>query len=445
VASEFHLRVQRVLEAALRVPPDRRAAAIQRACEQDTDLLREVLSLLPHYEQTHEYEPDRGPEWFLPGTTTIGKTQDEAAAGAEEVDPEPPFHIDQYRCERILGGGGMGVVYLAQHTSLRRFFAVKLLRSGILSPENRWRFAFEAELLRRLQHPGIAGIFETSEVRTARGTRPSLVMEYIEGLPLARFAAEKGLNALDRLALFARVCEAVEHAHRRGVIHRDLKPGNILVDDAGRPHVLDFGIARLAEFESAPAGESGGFFGTREYASPEQMAGKNDELTPASDVYSLGLVLHQLLTGRLPQRAEKALQLDSRAVRLANCTRRVAACPKEFRSLLHMILSRALAQSPTERCDSAGRLGAAVGALLSDFDKTSRWTALRGKLSRLLAAHGAASGDATSRSLSAVLRTRMKLSMERDAADKMKPERTEPPSSGDEEDDDVYRVRDPEL
>ncbi len=445
MASEFHLRVQRVLEAALRVAPNERAASVERACGEDVDLLREVLSLLPHYEQTRDYEPNRGPEWFLPGTTTIGKAQDEAAVGIEEVDPEPPFQIDQYRCERILGRGGMGVVYLARHTSLRRRFAVKLLRSGILSPENRWRFAFEAELLRRLQHPGIAGIFEASEVRTAGGTRPYLAMEYIEGLPLVQSAEMNGLNASERLALFAHVCEAVEYAHRRGVIHRDLKPGNILVDGAGKPHVLDFGIARLAEFESAPAGETGGFFGTREYASPEQMAGKNDELTPASDVYSLGLVLHQLLTGRLPQRAEGALQLDLKAVRLANCTRRVAAHPKEFRSLLHMILSRALAQSPTERCDSAGRLGAAVGALLSDFDKTSRRAALRGRLSRLLATQAAASGDTTSRSLSAVLRTRMKLSMERDAADKTKPERTGPPTYRDEEDDDVYRVRDPEL
>jgi len=413
MATDFHLRVQQVLEAALRLPPEQRADFITRACGPDAALLREVQSLLPHYEQTHDYEPPRGPEWFLPGTTTIVRAGAEAAAELAAEDPAPPFFIDRYRCERVLGRGGMGVVYLAQQTALQRLFAVKLLRQGLLSPENRWRFAFEAQLVSRLQHPGIARVFEAGEVRTARGTRPYLVLEYIRGQPLVPFAESRALNVLERLALLIRVCEAAEYAHRRGVIHRDLKPGNILVDEGGQPHILDFGLARLAQFELVADDELGGaFVGTPAYASPEQQAGKNAELTPASDVYALGVIAHELLTGRLPHATGQGRRLELARVGLENCPRAVAARQNDFRRGLRAILSAALAESPADRYASAGKLGAALAALVREFGRTSRWSALRARLARLLSCQPPPAPDGTSRPLSAVLRARLTMSMQ---------------------------------
>lgn len=445
MATEFHLRVQQMLEEALRVPPEQRSALIEQACSQDASLLREVRSLLPHYEQTCRYEPGREPEWFLPGTTTMRRAQAEAAEVGDE-DPEPPFHVGEYRCDEVIGRGGMGTVYRAQHTSQRGTFALKLLQRESLSSESRWRFAFEAELLRRLQHPGLARILAASEVHTAHGTRPYLVMEYIRGESLIRYAEEKKLNVLQRLKLLARVCEPIEYAHHRGIIHRDLKPANILVDRSGRPRILDFGVARVEQLDPLPADEEpGGFIGTLRYASPEQKLGRNDELTPACDVYALGLIAHQLLTGRLPQIVQLKLQLDLNRICLEDRSRASAARQEEFRYLMHVIFSGALAESPAKRYRSAGKLAAAINALLAEFDKPTRWAAWRSRLSRLLAPEASSSSEEQTRGpLSAVLRARIAMSME---ADRAKPceDSSAGPKTPDSDDDETYRVRDPEL
>jgi serine/threonine protein kinase len=445
MAIEFHLLVQQVLEAAVRVPPEERAAFVEQACQQNAALLREVRSLLPHYERTYNYEPGQGPDWFLPGTTTIRKVEAEAAAEMAEGDPEPPFYINEYRCDAVLGRGGMGIVYLAQHTSLRKLFALKLLRREILSTENRWRFALEAELLRRLRHPGIARIVEAREVRTARGTRPYLVMEYIRGLSLMGYADAKGLGVPQRLELLARVCEPIDYAHHRGIIHRDLKPGNILVDDGGRPRILDFGVARIQEFAPSSSAESpGGFIGTFTYASPEQKDGRNEALTPASDVYSLGLITHELLTGRRPQTVDGKLRLDLNRIHLDDASGGSPARQDDFRYLLHIIFSATLAESPAKRYRSAGRLGAAINAVLAEFAKPARWGALRSRLARLLAPDAPSSTEPTRRPLSAVLRKRIEMSMEagRAGGSEDQSAKQTPPEDGDE---DVYRLRDPDL
>ena len=445
MATEFHLRVQQILEEALRVPPEQRAALIERACSQDASLLREVRSLLPHYEKTCRYEPGREPEWFLPGTTTIRRVQAEAADAGNE-DPEPPFYVGDYRCDEVIGRGGMGTVYRAQHTSQRTTFALKLLQRAALSSDSRWRFAFEAELLHRLRHPGLARILAAGEVHTAHGTRPYIVMEYIRGQPLMGYAEEKQLNVLQRLDLLARICEPIEYAHHRGIIHRDLKPANILVDRTGRPRILDFGVARVQQLDPLPTDESpGGFIGTLRFASPEQKLGRNDELTPACDVYALGLIAHQLLTGRLPQTVQGKLRLDLNRVVLPERPRTSTAHKEEFRYLMHVIFSAALADSPAKRYRSAGKLAAAISAVLAEFDKPTRWAALRSRLSRMLAPESLSSSEEPTRGpLSAVLRTRIAMSME---AERAKPpgDSSAEPTGPESDDDETYRIRDPEL
>lgn len=439
MTTDSHLRVQSILEAATGMSPADQAAFIQQACGTDAALLREVRSLLPHYRQTRDFEPDRGPEWFLPGTTTIAKAQ--ADAETADDDPTPPFCIDQYRCEEVLGRGGMGIVYRATHATLHRPFAIKLLRRGLLCSENRWRFAFEAELLRRLQHPGIARLYHVNEVRSAGGTQPYFVMEYIRGRSLASYAEVRGLNVLERLALLADVCEAVEHAHHRGIVHRDLKPGNILVDHAGHPRVLDFGIAWIEEFTPTSGHDrSGGFLGTYEYASPEQKAGQNERLTPGSDVYSLGLIAHELLAGRLPAIVDGRLHLDLERVRLEGCPRAAVARRKELHYFLRLILSTALARAIAKRYRSAGQLGAALSALASEFDRPSAWAALRTRLARLWSSRSAAPAGHTNRPLNAVLRARIGMSMEADRAERRAQQRATKPASAGEHDDEVYRL-----
>ncbi len=426
MADEAHVRVQQILEAAVRLSPGRRAAFLHFACGEDAALLGEARSLLPHYELTRDFSPSRGPEWFLPGTTTIAEACVEADSEHGTDDPKPPFCIDQYRCDKVLGRGGMGIVYRATYATLRRRFAIKLLRRGLLTSENRWRFAFEAGLQRHLRHPGIAHVFHANEVHWASGTQPYFVMEFIQGRPLVQFADESGLNALERLALLANVCDPIEFAHRRDIVHRDLKPGNILVDESGHPKILDFGIARIQAFAPVSGGDDPGrFVGTYGYASPEQVAGENDELTPRSDVYALGLIAHELLTGRLPRTVDGRLRLDLDRVCVDGCPRVLIARQKEFRYFLRVIFSASLARSASDRYQSAGKFGAAISAVAAEFDRLSGWPAIRDRLSRLFTGKRAVIGNHANRPLSAVLRTRVAMSMETERSHSSPPRKSD--------------------
>src|SRR5262249_39577527 len=169
------------------------------------------------------------------------------AADARAPLPTPlavPVSIGRYRVLRLLGEGGMGAVYEAEQDNPRRRVALKVIRPGLLAPPLLKRFGKEAQILGRLHHPGIAAVYEAG---LAEGGRPFFAMELIDGSPLDAYARQHGLSAAARLELLARVCDAVQHAHEHGVIHRDLKPGNILVDETGQPKVLDFGVAHATD------------------------------------------------------------------------------------------------------------------------------------------------------------------------------------------------------
>jgi serine/threonine-protein kinase len=286
-------RVKEVFTAAMEREPGGRVAFLADACGGDGGLRQEVESLLRSYEQR--------PDFIEPGDGSgVGASGLAAATGEAPL----PGRIGAYEVQRLLARGGMGAVYLAARaddTYLKRV-AIKLIRDDryVSDPQRREellrRFRNERQALANLDHPYIARLLDGG---TSGDGSPYLVMEYVEGRPIDAYCGERDLSADERLALFLKVCEAVQYAHQNLVVHRDLKPGNILVTSDGQPKLLDFGIAKLLEPDAGgeqTVTELAAM--TPEYASPEQIRGQR--ITTGSDVYSLGVVLYRLLTGRLP-------------------------------------------------------------------------------------------------------------------------------------------------
>ena len=217
---------------------------------------------------------------------------------------EQPEQIGPYRIRDELGEGGMAVVYLAEQSEpVKRNVALKILKSGMDSKQVVARFESERQALAVLEHPNIAKIFDGG---ITEGGRPYFVMEYVDGLPITGFCDEHRLDTQSRLKLFIKVCHAIQHAHLKGLIHRDLKPSNILVgfvDGEPQPLVIDFGIAKATEEAQADATQMtrvGQFVGTPHYMSPEQTGSTGGDIDTRSDIYSLGVVLYELLVGTLP-------------------------------------------------------------------------------------------------------------------------------------------------
>jgi serine/threonine protein kinase len=240
---------------------------------------------------------------------------DAAPPDAPPDAPIGPTTIGRYRILGKLGEGGMGIVYEAEQQEPRRRVALKVVRGGELLDETRVRFFLrEAEALARLKHPGIAAIYEAG--RTAGGQH-YFAMELVRGASLADWLSKRPAPATraevqQRLRLFCAICEAVHYAHQRGVIHRDLKPSNVLVSEepAAGPaavKVLDFGLARITE-DSPPvtvSADAGIIRGTLQYMSPEQARGSPDAIDVRTDVYSLGVMLYELVSGRRPYELER--------------------------------------------------------------------------------------------------------------------------------------------
>ena len=224
------------------------------------------------------------------------------AGAAPDLAPDDDF--GRYRIIQPLGEGGMGTVYLAeQREPIRRRVALKVVKLGMDTAQVLARFDNERQALAMMDHPNIAQIFDAGA--TPKG-RPYFVMEYIEGAPITQYCDRKRMTTKERLALFLAVCRAVQHAHQKGVIHRDLKPSNVLVmeqDGAPVPKVIDFGIAKATDkwaVEKTLLTQFGQIVGTPEYASPEQADTMTGDIDESSDVYSLGVLLYELLIGAVP-------------------------------------------------------------------------------------------------------------------------------------------------
>ena len=281
------------------------------------------------------------PGGFLPGSTPL------------------PAAFGDYELHEEIGRGGMGVVYRATQRSLGRTVALKmLLRRDLASPADLTRFRSEAEAAARLDHPGIVSIFEVGEC----DGHPFYSMQFVEGTTLSRRLAGGRLPPREAATLVAKVADAVQAAHDRGVLHRDLKPSNILIDALGEPHVSDFGLAKRLEGDASVT-HTGAILGTPCYMSPEQAAGSRGDVGPTSDVWSLGAILYQMLTGRPPFQA--ATPMDTLLAVLE-------ADPPVPRSLdrgvdrdLEMIALKSLQKPQDLRYDSAADLAADLRSFLA--------------------------------------------------------------------------------
>ncbi len=277
----------------------------------------------------------------------------------EDPAAPPTDIITGYRMIREIHRGAQGIVYKAEQEHTKRIVAVKMLLQGAFAtPRQRARFEREAEIAAGLRHPNIVTVYDSTPVK---GNRFALVMEHIDGVALDQWcAAQRGPQALrTKLGLFAKVCDAVHYAHQRGVIHRDLKPGNILVDTAGEPHVLDFGIAKIhgpSAADGPNATQPGEFAGTLAYASPEQVAGQPDLIDTRTDVYALGVILHEMLTGVLPYPVDTHFAEVIRNITGAQPTR-PSIHDRAIDDDLDTIVLRALDKDRDHRYQSAGSIG----------------------------------------------------------------------------------------
>lgn len=290
------------------------------------------------------------------------------------ADPLIGVDLDGVCIERLIGEGGMGRVYTARQTHPARTVAVKVMRTSSLGAAAQQRFRREADALARLRHPGIAQIFTAGCHRVGVVDVPYYVMELIPGAEsLVQACERRGLPLRSRIGILLEVCEAVAHGHAEGIVHRDLKPGNMLVDAEGRPKIIDFGIARMDGGEAhddGPRTETGQFIGTRPYMAPEQFMEHRAAIDARTDVYAIGVVMHELLSGRLPYDVTgKSLVETARIVQEKRPARLViAGVPQTDRGLVRgadAIATKCLHKDPAARYPSAAAVAADLRRLLA--------------------------------------------------------------------------------
>ncbi|REL24226.1 serine/threonine protein kinase [Rhodohalobacter sp. SW132] len=301
-------QIDTLFKDVLEVPSEERDSFLKQQCGSDTDLISHVEKLLQVHDQAEQILGDTAETFAAP---LVPGLIDEVAQSAEKVFEKPGTIIGSYKLLKQIGRGGMGSVWLAEKTDApyEKQVALKLVRSGMASPDVLSRFRHEGQILASLEHPNIARLYDGG---VHSDGRPYFVMEHIKGEPIDVYCDKHKLAIEERLRLFKTVCVAVHHAHQKLIVHRDLKPANVLVTEEGKIKLVDFGIAKLLEPDQARAMDyqtrTGVKIVTPEFAAPEQIRG--EPVTTASDIYSLGVLLYLLLTGRRPYRLETSSMLE---------------------------------------------------------------------------------------------------------------------------------------
>ncbi len=362
--TERFLRIEGIFHEALAAPDEARMELIETRCHGDRGLAAEVRSLLKACEAEEHLTASRG-----------------LGLDAGRDNQPGRMRVGPYEIDRLLGRGGMGAVYLAHRADgqFKQKVAIKLIDLPLATDLFRERFRLERQILAELQHPYIARLLDGGV--TTEGDL-FLVMEYVDGLPIHRFCEKQRLSVPQRIALFMRVCEAVQFAHQHFVVHRDLKPDNILVAEDSTPRLLDFGTAKLLS-PSLPGPASkltreGYQSFTPQYASPEQVLG--NPITTASDTYSLGVLLYLLLTGTLPYELKELTTAEMLRVICEKPPRKPAhavGSPKPLDADLEAILMKALRKEPQERYLTAEQLASDLRFYLDGLPVTARRGTLR--------------------------------------------------------------------
>ncbi len=350
-------QIEELFLAVLDLPAGERAAWLDRSCGGDATLRLQVERLLA-----------------ADASNSDGLLDPLLSAAHTE---QTPRSVGRYRVVRPLGEGGMGAVFEAVHEPTGRVAAVKLIRIGLASPRTQARFQLEAETLARLDHDGIARVYDAGVDQVAFAdaiaTRPFIAMEYVEGAHITAFVGGERLGTRDVLRLLERAARAVQHAHQRGVIHRDLKPSNIVVTGQGVPKIIDFGIARLldAAAADAPATFTGQVIGSMRYMSPEQAAGRHEAVDTRTDIFALGTILYELLAGRPPHDLP-ALPTPAALATLQSDPPRLGSVRPDLRGDVEAIVHKAIERDPARRYASAAEFADDLSNYLADLPIVAR-------------------------------------------------------------------------